>query len=573
MNIYSPTISGSLTISGSIITTGGGLPLTGSLVSSGSFTSIGPTVISGSLTVITGSSIEFQVLNTGVRIGNLASDNHNVTGSLRVSGSVTGSSFFTAGTITAQTLVVQTISSSVSFITGSTRFGNNVNNNHVFTGSVYMTGSFRFGASNQQTSGTERIYVGQNSAVGIDDANSLSLFVTHAPATGSPQIGFTYQFRTNDNAGGNLYGDAIKVVKNAGANTTYTIFSTNSTIGAGTERMRIDASGNVGIGTSSPNAKLNVVNDDGVGSGLHIIADFNRNTSSAELILGYYGDGTNVTTNAIYSANSLPLAFYTNATERMRITSAGDLSINTTTTNTNTKVKIKASSEGTGIGLSSSTLCVARAASDTQLNIGYYSTPDAFVISSTYGTDGAYKPLAFATSDTERMRITSGGNVAIGTTTIPSDIPGLIIGGTNTSVWRAYGNYSAGAVGMDLSNSSNSVTIQFFGSTGNYYFAGSNISDRRSKTNIQEINNALPNLLQLKPSTFAYNLHPTIIKGGFIAQEVQEILPDFVTVPEDETEMMGVDYNGILALAVKAIQELKSQNDALQSRIETLEQK
>jgi hypothetical protein len=94
MNIYSPTISGSLTISGSIITTGGGLPLTGSLVSSGSFTSIGPTIVSGSLTVATGSGIEFQVLDAGVKIGNLASDNHTITGSLLVSGSshtITGS--------------------------------------------------------------------------------------------------------------------------------------------------------------------------------------------------------------------------------------------------------------------------------------------------------------------------------------------------------------------------------------------------------------------------------------------------------------------------------------------------
>jgi hypothetical protein len=88
MNIYSPTISGSLTISGSIITTGGGLPLTGSLVSSGSFTSIGPTVVSGSFTVVTGSAIEFQVLDAGVKIGNLVTDSHSITGSLLVTGNI-----------------------------------------------------------------------------------------------------------------------------------------------------------------------------------------------------------------------------------------------------------------------------------------------------------------------------------------------------------------------------------------------------------------------------------------------------------------------------------------------------
>lgn len=63
----------------------------------------GNTVITGSLTVITGSNIEFQVLNTGVKIGNVIGDIHTVTGSLRVSGSITGSLQGTASA--AQTII------------------------------------------------------------------------------------------------------------------------------------------------------------------------------------------------------------------------------------------------------------------------------------------------------------------------------------------------------------------------------------------------------------------------------------------------------------------------------------
>jgi hypothetical protein len=51
-----------------------------------------------------------------------------------------------AGTLTAQTLVVQTITSSVDFVTGSTRFGSTGSNTHVFTGSVLMTGSLAVGS-------------------------------------------------------------------------------------------------------------------------------------------------------------------------------------------------------------------------------------------------------------------------------------------------------------------------------------------------------------------------------------------------------------------------------------------
>jgi hypothetical protein len=59
------------------------------------------------------------------------------------------------------------------------------------------------------------------------------------------------------------------------------------------------------------------------------------------------------------------------------------------------------------------TVAIQRVSNDTQLAIGYATTPDAWVISSSYGSTGAYKPLAFATSDTERMRIDSSGNVGI----------------------------------------------------------------------------------------------------------------------------------------------------------------
>ena len=56
---------------------------------SGSINFIGDTIVTGSFTVITGSSVEFQVINTGVRIGNIITDTHTVTGSFNISGSTT----------------------------------------------------------------------------------------------------------------------------------------------------------------------------------------------------------------------------------------------------------------------------------------------------------------------------------------------------------------------------------------------------------------------------------------------------------------------------------------------------
>jgi len=94
-------------------------------------------------TITTNTSSFFATVSGSVGIGKTTANstldvngNTTITGSLNITGSIT-----TTGTITAQTLVVQTITSSVSFMTGSTRFGSLLANTHQFTGSVSMTGS------------------------------------------------------------------------------------------------------------------------------------------------------------------------------------------------------------------------------------------------------------------------------------------------------------------------------------------------------------------------------------------------------------------------------------------------
>jgi len=98
-------------------------------------------------------------------------------------------------------------------------------------------------------------------------------------------------------------------------------------------KVTMKRSGNVGIGTTSPTAKLDVRNDDGVGNGLHLIGDFSRaGGADAQLILGYFANGSAVTGPVIYAANGMPLLFSAGSVERMRITSGGRVLINNTNT-------------------------------------------------------------------------------------------------------------------------------------------------------------------------------------------------------------------------------------------------
>ena len=98
---------------------------------------------------------EFIARNGITSLGNVVvTGSLTATGTINMSGSIASASFATTAatassadnllvrnTLTAQTLVVQTITSSVDFVTGSTRFGSIAANTHQFTGSVSMTGS------------------------------------------------------------------------------------------------------------------------------------------------------------------------------------------------------------------------------------------------------------------------------------------------------------------------------------------------------------------------------------------------------------------------------------------------
>jgi hypothetical protein len=99
----------------------------------GSNTFTGAQIISSSLTVFTGSAIEFQVLNTGVKIGNLITDAHSVTGSLNISGSVTATSLTVSGS--TGTLFSSNVDTLI--LTGSM----------IVTGSSVITGSLSVGIS------------------------------------------------------------------------------------------------------------------------------------------------------------------------------------------------------------------------------------------------------------------------------------------------------------------------------------------------------------------------------------------------------------------------------------------
>jgi hypothetical protein len=168
------------------------------------------------------------------------------------------------------------------------------------------------------------------------------------------------------------------------------------------ERMRIDASGNVGIGTSSPIRNLQIGDHSGAQQALSIQAS---TTGKSDIFLGD-GTGSGEYAGLVrYDHASDFMAFWTASTERMRIDSSGNLLVNSTSAGA-------LASSGRGLidvdGTSDSAIELKAGGS----TYGYlYTSSSQFRVANLTAN-----PVTFFTNNTERMRIDGSGNLLVGTT-------------------------------------------------------------------------------------------------------------------------------------------------------------
>jgi hypothetical protein len=186
----------------------------------------------------------------------------------------------------------------------------------------------------------------------------------------------------------------------AGPNITYTGTLTGGTgvVNIGSGQIYKDASGNVGIGTSSPSSALDVRSASG------LIGQFSETTSGSQRRIRFSNSGAVNTIESTASIGSTSLAIAVDGSERMRINASGNVGIGTSSPTTELDVNGKINFNG---GLSTS--------SDNYL-FSYAGGTYGQVRSGIY-LDGTNTVLKFYNAQTERMRIDSSGNVLVGTTT------------------------------------------------------------------------------------------------------------------------------------------------------------
>lgn len=336
-----------------------------------------------------------------------------------------------------------------------------------------------------------------------------------------------------------------------------------------TEAMRIDSTGNVGIGTSLPSAPLHVAGDARIGAG----------TGDASLMgMVASGDNFNITTSSSVGTVSfdrnvgigtVPLG-YSGVLTALQI--GGNANI--------------AAETATGVGRF---LHISQNANyDTDNSWEYISTDEA---SSYYQQGGqhVWRNAASGTSGTdiswsERMRIDSSGNVGIGTSS-PSktlDVDGQLrirnggatgyalleygasatatnnwhVGSEGDGTYRFYnGNFGAGSEKMRIDSSGLDVTGDFT-ATGDV----TAYSDERLKSDIVTIPDALEKVKALRGVNFTKDGEAST---GVIAQEVQQVIPEVV---HENDEYLSVAYGNLVGVLIEAVKELSAEVEALKAR-------
>ena len=380
--------------------------------------------------------------------------------------------------------------------------------------------------------------------------------------------------------------------------------------------ITIDSSENVGIGAISPNATLHVA------TASSKVAEFERTGVSVfDLTIGDVGDGAsqlwfNAQTNDT-GFNFRPKSSGGTTTNALLIDPDGNVGIGTTSPSyrlhTSGSDAIQAWFQSTHADTCQIQLSTATTNSYARIT----NNAGTLLYESDVTADNANSGHQFKVDGSERIRIDSSGRLLSGTTS-PIEIGrlGILFNGGNS-------------VGIDLKTTSADGYLQRFfdsGGTnqGNIYLATNgtvsfnNLSDYRVKENVVTDWDATTRLKQLKPSRFNFIADSTnTTVDGFLAHEVEDIVPEAITGTKDATEELtnvvinsignviardieedewtagkenetypsdstwaashtanvyqGIDQAKLVPLLTKALQEQQTIIEDLQARIETLE--
>jgi len=333
-----------------------------------------------------------------------------------------------------------------------------------------------------------------------------------------------------------------------------------------TQSMIIDSSGNVGIGSTAPTSDGAAIADNLVvkSTGSTGITITSPDANNATLNFGSASDNDYFGIQGFYNSGSPFGRFSTGGTERMRIDSSGNVGIGTTDIGAKLSVRSAASSSITNVldvgnaqnaaGTGHGAMIRLHCTTDENRGVAIASSSNT-----NYATDN---DMLFYTSTSstmyERMRISSSGNLLVGTTSsVSNGSEGIELRG-DFGYFKTARNNTASVGHWLLYNSNGNVgSVTTSGSATAYNTS----SDERLKENI--VDAPAGNIDAVRVRSFDWKVDGSHQTYGMVAQELVDVAPEAVTQGETDDDMWAVDYSKLVPMMIKEIQDLKAEVAAL----------
>jgi len=345
------------------------------------------------------------------------------------------------------------------------------------------------------------------------------------------------------------------------------------------EDMRLDSSGRLGIGTTSPQTKLDVFDS---GASVNIIRASNA-TQQIAIGVNNSSGGAFLFVNTNHA-----LRFGCNGSEVGRFSNTGNFGIGTNSPqgilhlNKNSDHSIMRITAGDS---SIAGIDFGKTSDIDDARIRYYNST---------------RHMEFFVANGERMRITQSGNILINRTSDATNqalqVHGFmdITNVSNSAIRWFDGSNFRGGLGLDSWGTGGNSTDMILYAVNNLFFVtgGGNTkkmslntagtltvkddviafgspSDRRLKENIKPIESALDKVSKLEGVTFDWKKSDSILDIkkdiGFIAQDVQKVVPELVR--ENNNGMLSMRHQGMTPILLEAIKELKAEIEELKKQI------
>ena len=340
------------------------------------------------------------------------------------------------------------------------------------------------------------------------------------------KIGFRY-----DDTDESFESEIRFVVTNSGAHGGQMEFFTDNTSGTKTRAMTIDNAQNVGIGTTSPNQQLDVSGNIAVRGGYKIY--FNSEVNLNRYIGASSSNDLDIAADDDINYRSNFNRFFNGSTEFARLSGSG---VSWLGGGSNGYVGIGTTSPTVPLAVHGQQKWYTTSADGNELR-GFFNPggsgdgAELYI----YRDDGATQGVALRGQGNSYFRVDSTSDKLINFYYGTSNVGQIVTGGTNV---------------LYQSN-----------------------SDYRLKENVVEMTGALDRVSQLKPSRYNFISHPGEQVDGFMAHELQEVVPQAVSGEKDEMnedgtpKYQGVDHSQIVPLLVGAIKELKAEIETLKTQI------